>query len=708
MIDDLGFGQSSTFGGPVPTPNLDKLADKGLKYTRFHVTALCSPTRAAMMTGRTHHQVGLGVIGELATGFPGYNSRIPKSAAMVSDVLQLNGYSTAAFGKWHLTPADDSGPLGPFDRWPTGQGFEYFYGFLGGETSQWEPLLVENTRPVHAHGKHVTDDIAERATNWLKVQQGQDAAKPFFLYWAPGAVHAPHHVADEWVEPFRGKFDQGWEQLREETLARQIKMGLVPAETKLAGRPPGIPEWSSLSDRERGVYSRMMEVYAGFLAHTDHGIGQLIDALDETGRLDNTLVIAMSDNGASAEGGLAGGINTSQYRNGSPTTLDEAEAALEKLGGPETDNHYPAGWAWGGNAPFNYFKQAQHLGGTRVPLIVTWPKRIKDAGATRSQFHYVTDLVPTILEAADLPAPTSVNGVPQMPLAGVSMDYTFDDQGAAERRSSQYFEMLGHRAIYHDGWYAVAFHGRLPWDALGKSKSFDEDDWELYNLDDDYSMANDLAESEPERLKHLKELWWAEAARHNALPLDDRGFQRALDRKKAKAAALGPNPKWNFPRGTGPMPAEVGPNTKRRDHAVFAKITMPESDANGLLVSSGGTPAGFALYVRDGKLVYHYNHLQRKSYEFVSPESIPSGTHEVGYEFKLKGGTKNGAGTITLLIDGQKVASGEVEETIGLSYASDETFDIGEEYGSPVTSDYADQLPFRFNGKIKAVDVMLR
>ncbi len=627
---------------------------------------------------------------------------------MLSETLRHNGFSTAAFGKWHLTPSEDSGPLGPFDRWPTGQGFEYFYGFLGGETSQWEPLLVENTRAIHSHGTHVTDDIAARAANWIKVQHGQDSEKPFFLYWAPGAVHAPHHVDEEWVKPFRGKFDQGWEQLREETLARQIKMGLVPADTVLAGRPPGIPEWSSLSDREQRVYSRMMEVFAGFLAHTDHGIGQLIDALEETGQLENTLIVTLSDNGASAEGGLSGGINTSQYRSGSPSTLEEAEAALDKLGGPETDNHYPAGWAWGGNAPFNYFKQAQHLGGTRVPLILTWPKKITDAGATRSQFHYVTDLVPTILEASKLPAPTSVNGVPQMPLDGVSMAYTFDEPDAADKRSTQYFEMFGHRALYHDGWYAVSFHGRLPWDALGESKSFDEDTWELYNLEEDFSMANDLAESEPQRLKHLQELWWAEAARHNALPLDDRGFQRAFDRKQAKAAALGPNPKFTFPRGTGPMPAEVGPNTKHRNHKITAKITVPESKANGLLVSSGGTPAGFALYIRDGKLVYHYNHLQRKSYEIVSPGPLSPGPHEVGYEFTLKDETRNGAGTITLIVDGKTVATGELDSTIGLSYASDETFDIGEEYGSPVTLEYSKKLPFRFNGEMEAVDVMLR
>jgi len=704
MIDDLGFGQASAFGGPIPTPNLDRITADGLRYTRFHTTALCSPTRAAVLTGRTYHQVGLGVIGELATGFPGYNSRIPRSSAMLSDVLRHNGYSTAAFGKWHLTPAEDSGPAGPYDRWPTGQGFEYFYGFLGGETSQWEPLLVENTRPVHAHGAeyHLTDDIAKRAADWIRIQQGQSPDKPFFLYWAPGAVHAPHHVAEEWVAPFRGKFDQGWERMREETIARQMTMGLIPANTRLAGRPPGIPEWNSLSDQQRRVFSRMMEVYAGFLAHTDHGIEQLLIALEETGQLENTLIIALSDNGASAEGGLSGGINTSQYRNGKPTTLEEADAALDKLGGPETDNHYPAGWGWAGNAPFNYFKQSQHLGGTRVPLIVSWPARIKGAGGVRSQFHYATDLMPTILDAAQLPAPVSVGGVHQMPLDGVSMAYTYDDTAAAERRSTQYFEMFGHRAIYHDGWYAVTFHGRLPWEALGTSRSFDEDEWELYNLVTDYSMATNLAASEPLRLKQLQELWWAEAARHGALPLDDRGFERALDRRAEAGAA---ERTWTFPRGTGPMPAEVGPNVKRRNHAVSAQITVPESGANGVIVSSGGAPAGFVLYLRDGKLVYAYNHLQRRLYQVSSPQPLQPGTHTVGFEFHLADGTKTGAGTILLTVDGEKVAQLRLEETIGLTYASDETFDIGEEYGSPVTADYADRLPFRFDGAFDKVTV---
>jgi len=529
LLDDLGFGQPGTFGGPVPTPGMDKLASEGLRYNRFHTTGICSSTRAALLTGRNHHQTGFGTITELATGFPGYNTVWPQSTASVARVLRDNGYHTAAFGKWHNTPDWETQSNGPYQHWPSGVGFEYWYGFHGGETSQYEPQLYRNTLAVEPakkpeQGYHLTTDLVDDAISWVKREQAITPDKPYFLYFAPGAVHAPLHAPREYIERFKGQFDQGWDKLREETLARQKRLGVVPADTELTPRPAQIPAWDSLSADEKKLFARHQEVFAGFVAHTDHEVGRLLDAV----RDDNTLVIYVTgDNGASAEGSMTGTLNNIMTQNGVPDSVPAQLAKLDEIGGPLHENHYPVGWAWAGSAPFQWMKRVpSHFGGTRNGVIVSWPTRIEDRGGLRSQFEHVIDVAPTILAAAGLPAPKAVDGIEQAPMAGHDFSSTFASAKAPETRTTQYFESGGHRAIYHDGWIAAAMQG-VPWKLVG-SQGFSNSRWELYHIDQDFSEAHDLAAQEPEKLKELQALFDQQARANQVYPLDDRFVERAL------------------------------------------------------------------------------------------------------------------------------------------------------------------------------------
>ncbi|BAY99750.1 sulfatase [Tolypothrix tenuis PCC 7101] len=707
ILDDVGFGQASTFGGPVDTPNLTRLAEKGLRYNQFHTTALCSPTRAALLTGRNHHSVNTGVVEELATGYPGYTTVLPKSAATVAEILRQNGYNTAAFGKWHNTPDFETSAAGPFDRWPTGLGFEYYYGFLGGDTNQWSPALVENTKRIDKPNKpdyHLTPDLVDHAIAWIRNQQSIAPEKPFFAYLATGATHAPHHAPKEWIDKYKGKFDQGWDKLREETFARQKQQGVIPANAQLTPRPQELPAWDSLSAEQQKLYAHMAEVFAGFLGHTDYEVGRLINAVDQLGELDNTLVIyVVGDNGASAEGGLTGSVNELQVFNGVPENLQQLLAAYDDLGSPKTFNHFPAAWAWAVNTPFQWTKQiASHFGGTRNPLVISWGANIKDQGSIRSQFHHVIDITPTILEVAGITAPKQVNGVKQQPIEGTSLAYTFNNPNADSHRETQYFEMLGNRAIYDEGWVAAARHGRLPWERTVKG-SFDTDEWELYNIAEDFSEANNLAKKNPEKLEKLQKLFLKEAKKHNVLPLDDRIAER-FDVKIRPSLTRGRTTFTYYP-GTVGIPEGSAPNLKNRSFTITANVEIPEKGAEGVILTQGGRFAGWSFFLEDGKPTYIYNYANTARYTIQSPEKLPSGKSTIRFNFDYDGGV--GAGGIgKLFINEQQVAEGRVDKTIAYRLALDETFDVGRDTGTPVVDTY--QVPFNFTGNLQQVSLELK
>jgi arylsulfatase len=707
ILDDVGFGQASTFGGPVDTPNLTRLAERGLRYNQFHTTALCSPTRAALLTGRNHHSVNTGVVEELATGYPGYTTILPKSAATVAEILRQNGYNTAAFGKWHNTPDFETSAAGPFDRWPTGLGFEYYYGFLGGDTNQWSPALVENTKRVDKPNKpdyHLTPDLVDHAIAWIRNQQSIAPEKPFFAYLATGATHAPHHAPKEWIDKYKGKFDQGWDKLREETFARQKQLGVIPANTKLTPRPQELPAWDSLSAEQQKLYAHMAEVFAGFLAHTDYEVGRLINAVDQLGELDNTLVIyVVGDNGASAEGGLTGSVNELQVFNAVPENLQQLLAAYDDLGSPKTFNHFPAAWAWAVNTPFQWTKQiASHFGGTRNPLVISWGAKIKDQGGIRSQFHHVIDIAPTILEVARITTPKEVNGVKQQPIEGTSLVYTFDQADAPSHRKTQYFEMLGNRAIYDESWIAAARHGRLPWERTVKG-SFDTDEWELYNIAEDFSEAKNLANENPEKLEKLQKLFLKEAQKHNVLPLDDRIGER-FDVKIRPSLTRGRTTFTYYP-GTVGIPEGSAPNLKNRSFTITANVEIPENGAEGVLLTQGGRFAGWSFFLEDGKPTYAYNYANTARYIIQSREKLPAGKSTIRFNFDYDGGV--GAGGIgKLFINDRQAAEGRVDKTIAYRLALDETFDVGRDTGTPVVDTY--QVPFSFTGNLQQVSLELK
>jgi arylsulfatase len=658
LLDDVGFAASSAFGGPCETQTAERLGAAGLKFNRFHTTALCAPTRSALLTGRNHHAVGMGGVTEVATSAPGYSSVRPKAAASLAEILKLNGYSTAQFGKCHEVPVWETSPMGPFDAWPTGRGFEYFYGFLGGETNQYYPALYEGTTPVEPsttpeEGYHFTEDMTDKAIAWIRQQKALMPDKPFFAYFAPGATHAPHHVPHEWADKYKGRFDQGWDALREVILARQKELGVVPPDTELTARPEEIPAWEEMPEELKPVLARQMEIYAGFLEHTDHHVGRLIDAIEELGVLEDTLVVyIVGDNGASAEGTPNGTFSELIVFNGAAEleTPEFMASRIDKFGTPESYNHFAVGWAHAMDTPYQWTKQiASHFGGTRNGTIVHWPRGFAARGEIRAQFHHVIDVVPTVLEAAGLPQPTSVNGIPQMPIDGVSMVYTFDEAEAAERHETQYFECFCNRGIYDRGWTAVTRHS-TPW-VLGPLPSFDDDVWELYDTSTDWSQAQDLAAELPEKLAELQELWLAEAKRHNVLPLDDRRVER-LDPDLAGRPKLIKGQSQLLYGGMGRLTEGSVINIKNKSHSVTAEVVVPASGASGVIVAQGGAFGGWALYAKDGALRYCHNFIGLQRFKVVADGVIPDGRHQVRMEFAYDGGGPAKGGSVTLYVDG--------------------------------------------------------
>jgi arylsulfatase A-like enzyme len=715
LLDDVGFGASSAFGGPCRTPNAERLAAGGLRYNRFHTTALCAPTRQALLTGRNHHSVGMGSITETATSAPGNSSLRPNTKAPLAMTLKLNGYSTAQFGKCHEVPVWQSSPMGPFDAWPSaGGGFETFYGFIGGENNQWEPALYDGTTPVEPprtpdEGYHLTEDLADRAVGWIRQQKALMPDRPFFVYFAPGATHAPHHVPKEWADGYAGAFDAGWDELRAATFARQKELGVIPADAELTERHDEIPAWDDIPDDIKPVLRRQMEVYAGFLEHTDHHVGRVLDAVANLGILSNTLIYyIVGDNGASAEGTVNGAFNEMANFNGMAAleTTDFLLNKLDELGTPNSYNHYSVGWAHAMCTPFQWTKQvASHWGGTRNGTIVHWPTGIDEPGGLRSQFTHVIDVAPTILEAAGLPEPTMVNGVQQSPMEGTSMLYTLNDGAAAERHELQYFEMFGNRGVYHRRWSAVTKH-KTPWIMVGgELPPFDDDVWELYDGSVDFSQARNLAAEQPDRLAHLQRLWLIEAVKYNVLPLDDRTGERLEPSMAGRPTLIQGNSQLFFP-GMGRLSESSVVSIKNKSFSVTANIEVPETGASGVIIAQGGRFGGWAVYAKGGKVSFVYNVLGIHEFTVTADQPVPSGAHQVRVEFAYDGGGLAKGGTVTIFHDGEAVGEGRVEATQPMVFSADETTDIGYESGTPVTPAYSVETS-RFTGKIEWVQIDL-
>ena len=708
LIDDAGFGSSSAFGGPCQTPNAERLAAGGLKYNRFHTTALCSPTRQALLTGRNHHSAGMGGITEIATGAPGYCSVLPNSMSPLARTLNLNGYATAQFGKCHEVPVWQTSPAGPFDSWPTGGGgFEYFYGFIGGEANQWYPSLYEGTVPVEnkkspEQGYHLVDDMTDKAIKWIGQQKALTPDRPFFIYFAPGATHAPHHVPKEWADKYEGKFDGGWDKLREETFARQKKLGVIPQDCALTKRHAEIPAWDSLPEDFKPVLRREAEVYAGYMEYTDYHVGKIFDALEKLEIMDDTLIYyIIGDNGASAEGGLNGCYNEMSYFNGIQAleTADYLNARLDKLGGPESYNHYAVGWAHAMNTPYQWTKQvASHWGGTRNGTIIHWPAAIKGKGEIRSQFTHVIDVAPTILEAAGLPEPESVNGRAQDPIEGTSMLYSFNDSAAPETHTVQYFEMFGNRGIYFNGWTAVTKH-QTPW-IHAALPAFDDDVWELYGPGD-WSQAKDLSKDNPQKLHELQRLWLMEAGRYKVLPLDDRLFEKMNPDTAGRPVLIKGTTQLLF-QGMGRLSENCVLSIKNKSHSVTAAIVVPDGGAQGVIVSQGANIGGWSLYFNKGKLKYCYNYGGFDNYFVESADPIAPGEHQVRMEFAYAGGGLGKGGKVTLYVDGKQVGAGDIAATLAIVYSADDGLDVGEDSGAPVSPDYG-PTGNSFNGTIKGI-----
>jgi len=715
LTDDVGFGATSTFGGPIQTPTFDRLAASGLRYNNFHTTALCSPTRAALIAGRNHHTCASGVITEMATGYPGYNSLVPKSCASVGRVLRGNAYSTSWFGKMHNVPDWMSSRVGPFDLWPSGLGFEYFYGFVGGDSDQWHPALYENTtaiEPYFGKADYILDrDLANKAIAWMRTQHALAPHKPWLLYYATGTAHAPHHAPKEWIAKYKGQFDQGWDKVREETLARQIKLGVVPSNTQLTKRPEQIPAWDSLSPDQKRLYGHMMEVYAGALSYADNQIGRLVDAVKESGQLDNTLVIfIMGDNGASAEGSLQGTTNeVATAGNGVKEDLPFLLSMIDQLGGPLTYNHYPVGWAHAMDSPMQWTKQvASHFGGTANGMVISWPARIKDKGGIRSQFCHVIDITPTIYEAAGITPPEIVDGVKQKPLEGTSMVYTFDNPKAPPRHNVQYFELVGNRAIYKDGWMASTTPLRLPWVTMGEEPNPDDFKWELYNVNEDFSQAHNLAAKHPEKLKELQAAFEAEAKKYNVYPLDS-SFASRVDPAIRPSLTKGRN-EFTYYAGMIRIPEGSAPDFKNKSWTAAAEITIPQRGASGVLAAIGGRFGGWGLWLADSKPRFAYALSNQPAHKFqvASDDPLPPGNHLVRVKFDYDGGGIGKGGTATVFVDEKQVAQGRVPQTLMARFSLDETFDVGQDTGTPVVEDYAKKMPYAFTGTLKKLVVVLQ
>jgi len=708
LLDDIGFGWSSAFGGGIRMPTAERLANTGLKYNAFHTTALCSPTRAALLTGRNHHSAHSGNIGELATGFPGYDGIIPKSCATIAELLHENGYATGWWGKNHNVPDNQTSEVGPFDNWPTNRGFDYFYGFIGGETDQFYPALFRGTRAVPVPGTpedgyQLTRDLADDCIDWMRRQKSIASERPIFAYFSTGGCHAPHHPPLNWRGKNKGRFDMGWDKYREETLKRQLEMGVVPKGTTLTPRPVEIPAWDSHTTEQKRFLARQAENYADFLEHTDHEVGRLVDALAEMGELDNTLVIyIIGDNGSSAEGTLAGIVNEMQSLNGYQPTFEQMLPRIDEIGLPGTSPHYAVGWALAGDTPFQWTKQiASHFGGVRNGTIMSWPKRIKDTGKVRPQFHHAIDIVPTLLEVIGVTEPAMVNGVAQKPIEGVSMAYTFAAENAQHptRRYTQYFEMFGNRALYHDGWIACCRHGRLPWINVG-SADFATDTWELYHIAEDFSEAVNLAAKHPEKLRELQDLFMAEAAKYNVLPMDDRFIERA-DVTLRPSYFYGRKHITFYP-GMVRLPEGSAPKTHNVTHTITVNAEIPAGGAEGVLVCLGGDTAGWSLYLKDETLVYHYNWFDVERYEVISNAPVPKGKVELKCEFVNETQIPGGPATVRLFINGKPSGEGKIKQQVRGRFSL-ESLDVGMDALSPVSKAYADKRPFAFTGKLEKV-----
>jgi arylsulfatase A-like enzyme len=702
LIDDVGFGASSAFGGPCNTPTVERLAAGGVKLNRFHTTALCSPTRQALLTGRNHHSVGMGGITEIATSAPGNSSVRPKEKAPIAETLRLNGYSTSQFGKCHEVPVWEVSPVGPFQQWPTGSGFEHFYGFIGGEANQYYPTLFEGTKPVEPEkspeeGYTLTEDLTDRAITWIRQQKALAPDKPFFMYFAPGATHAPHHVPGEWSDKYKGKFDDGWDAARERIIARQKELGVVPGDAELTRRHDVIPGWDDMPAELKPVLARQMEIYAGFLEQTDHHVGRLVDAIEDLGALDNTLIYyILGDNGASAEGTPNGCFNEMCTLNGL-AGIETPEFLLSKIddfGTPNAYNHYAVGWAHALCTPYQWTKQiASHWGGTRNGTIVHWPKGLTDKGTTRNQFHHVIDVAPTILEAAGLPAPLVVNSIAQAPLEGVSMLKTLRDNDAPETHTIQYFEMFGNRGIYHNGWTAVTKH-RTPW--LTDQPPLSEDIWELYGPED-WTQAHNLAAENPDKLAEMQRLWLIEATKYDVVPIDDRSFERFNPDLAGRPQLIRGTSQMLFPGMR--LTENCVLTLKNKSHSITANITVPESGAAGVIVTQGGKVGGWSLYAHEGRLKYCYNFFDIEYYFVTADDTIPAGAHQVRMEFKYDGGGLGKGGDVTLYYDGKAVGTGRVEQTEPMAFSCDEACDVGSDTGSPTSPDYGPHAN-KFSGSI--------
>lgn len=716
LMDDTGPGLPSTYGGEINTPTLSRVANKGISYNRFHSTAMCSPTRASLLTGRNHHRVGAGQIAELANDWDGYSGVQPKSSAMVPEVLKAYGYATGAWGKWHNTPANQTTAAGPFDFWPTGYGFEYFYGFLAGEASQYEPNLVRNTTYVHPpktpeQGYHLTTDIADDAVAWLQTQKGFQPDKPFFIYWAPGAAHGPHHIMKEWADKYKGKFDDGWDKYRERGFARQKSMGWIPQNAQLTARDATMASWDSIPENEKPFQRRLMEIYAGFAEHGDHNAGRVIDEIERQGKLDNTLIFYIwGDNGSSAEG-QNGSISELLAQNGIPTTIEQHIKAVNDLGGldvlgsPKTDNMYHAGWAWAGSTPYRSTKLVgAHFGGTRQPMAVSWPAKIKVDKTPRSQFHHVNDIVPTIYESVGITRPRVVNGFEQDPIDGVSLAYTFNDPKAKGRLLTQYFEIMGSRSIYHDGWIASAFGPRIPWKAGGSAGMAtwtpDNDKWELYNLNEDWTQANDLAAKMPEKLAQMKELFAMEFAKNSGSPVGG-GLWNFLH---PEDGVQSPYKEWTFAGNMTRMPEFTAPKLGSTSNSVVIDLEVP-ANANGVLYSLGAFSGGLSTYVKDGSLCYEYNLFEITRTKVCSTEKLSAGKATIQVDTVFPAKRPGTPAEVSLMVNGKVFAQAKVPVTAPLAFTANDALDIGTDLGSPVSLDYFDKAPFKFNGKITSVNI---
>ncbi|GMQ26737.1 arylsulfatase [Algoriphagus sp. oki45] len=713
LMDDVGFGVSSTFGGEVNTPTLSKVLANGIAYNQFHTTAICSPTRASLLTGRNHTRVGSGTIAERAVDWDGYTGIIPKEAATVAEVLKNYGYKTAALGKWHNTPANQTSAAGPFDYWPVNYGFQHFYGFLGGETSQWEPALINDFTPVSAprtEDYHLSTDLADHAIQWLENQKAFADDQPFLLYFAPGAGHGPHHIWKEWADKYKGKFDDGWDAYRERVFQRQKELGLIPANAQLTPRSETQPSWESIPESERPFQRRLMEVFAGFVEHADVQVGRVYDAIEEMGEKDNTIFIYIwGDNGSSAEG-QNGSISELLAQNLIPNTVEQQLAALEKIGGLDalggriTENMYHGSWAWAGNTPFKYTKLvASHFGGTRNPMVISWPNNIKPDSKPRSQFHHVNDIVPTLYDILGITPPKVVNGFAQMPMDGISMKYTFDDPQATPAPKVQFFDNNGSRGIYKDGWYACTFGPFLPWVPGGGPglKTWDpkNDVWELYHIAEDFSQMNDLAAQEPEKLAELKALFMEEAKKNKDLPIGAGNWLRLHPEDVIKS----PYREWTFTQSTRRMPEFSAPGLGKANNTVVIDLEVP-ANSNGVLYALGGSGGGLTVFMENGKLTYEYNMFLIENYS-VTTDKIPAGKHQIKLKTELE---RPGApATVTISLNGKEVAVCNVKQTVPAAFSATETFDVGVDLGSPVSLKYHEKAPFAFNGKIQSVKVSL-